>query len=177
MPTKHAVVLACAACLVYLVFLFPSPEFPVSNADDGAWFVTLALNVVEYGRYTVDTFPVEDYGRHATWPSLYPWLVAGWIAVFGVNWLVLKLVMTAFGLAALLLMLRFWRQDRLGFWAVALTALSPTYFLYSHHTMTEVVYMAVLFGALLAVQRSASWKGPSSQGSLVRSPPIPAGMP
>ena len=39
-----------AVAALYLLFLFPTPEFPPYNADDGSWFVTMGWNLAQYGR-------------------------------------------------------------------------------------------------------------------------------
>lgn len=143
-----------AVAALYLAFLFPSPEFPPYNADDGSWFVTMGWNMAQFGRYTTDTFPFAEYGHHATWPPLFASLLAGVIAVVGLNWLVLKLLMVLIGLGALALLHRLWRDDALGIWTVLLTALSPVIFLYSHHTMTEMPYLAAVVATLLALSRA-----------------------
>ena len=139
---------------LYLLYLFPSPEFPPYNADDGSWFVTLGWNLAEYGRFSSDTVPLATYGHHAAWPPLFAGALAGLIKVFGLNWMVLKLVMVGFGLGALALLRRLWREESIGHWAVLLTALSPAIFLYSHHTMTEMPYLAAVTAALLGLSRA-----------------------
>lgn len=60
-----------AIAALYLLFLFPTPEFPPYNADDGSWFVTMGWNLAHYGRYTSDTYPLAEYGHHAAWPPLF----------------------------------------------------------------------------------------------------------
>lgn len=143
-----------ALAALYLLFLFPSPEFPPYNADDGSWFVGMGWNLAEYGRYTSDTYPLTPYGHHGAWPPLFAGILGGVISLVGLNWAALKLLMVVFGLAALALLLRLWRDDIPGKWAVLLTALSPAFFLYSHHTMSEVPYMAAVAAALLALSRA-----------------------
>ena len=142
-----------AVAAFYLLFLFPSPEFPAYNADDASWFITMGLNLAEYGRFSTDTYPISAYGHHATWPPLFPSLLAGTIKVFGLNWIALKLLMVMFGLATLALLHRLWRGEAVGAWAVLLTALSPAFFLYSHHTMTETPYIAAVVAALIGLAR------------------------
>lgn len=141
---------------LYLLFLFPSPEFPPYNADDGAWFVSMGWNLAEYGRYTSDTFPLTEYGHHGAWPPLFAGFLAVLIKLFGIDWLLLKLVMAGIGLAALWLLRRLFKDAPAGDWAVLLTALSPAFFLYSHHTMTEAPYIAIVAAALLALARADS---------------------
>lgn len=143
-----------AIAALYLLFLFPTPEFPGYNADDASWFVTMGWNLAHYGRYTSDTFPLAEYGHHAAWPPLFASLLAGVIKIAGLNWMVLKLVMVLLGLGALALLRRLWRDESVGAWAVLLTALSPAFFLYSHHTMTEVPYIAVVAAALFGLSRA-----------------------
>ncbi len=151
MSARH---LPWAVAALYLLFLFPTPEFPGYNADDGAWFVSMGWNLAQYGRYTSDTFPLAEYGHHAAWPPLFAGLLAGAIKLVGLNWMALKLVMVAFGLGALALLRRLWPEERIGAWAVLLTALSPAFFLYSHHPMTEVPYIAAVAAALLGLSRA-----------------------
>lgn len=150
----NARLLPWAIAALYLLFLFPTPEFPGYNADDGSWFVTMGWNLAHYGRYTSDTYPLAEYGHHAAWPPLFAGLLAGVIKIFGLNWMALKLVMVLFGLGALALLRRLWRDESVGAWAVLLTALSPAFFLYSHHTMTEVPYIAAVAAALLGLSRA-----------------------
>ena len=150
----NARLLPWAIAALYLLFLFPTPEYPPYNADDGSWFVTMGWNLAHYGRYTSDTFPLAIYGHHAAWPPLFPGVLAGVIELVGLNWMVLKLVMVLFGLAALYLLRLLWRDERIGAFAVLLTALSPAFFLYSHHTMTEVPYIAAVTAALLGLSRA-----------------------
>lgn len=114
----------------------------------------MAINLSEHGRYTTDTFLSADYGHHATWPFVFPGFLAVLISIFGVSWPVLKIAMVTLGLVNLYLLQRYWENDRTGQWAVLLTGLSPAYFLYSHHTMTEVPYMLLVVATLLAIQKS-----------------------
>lgn len=150
--------------LLYVVFLFPRPEFPLFNADDGSFFVTLALNLLDHGRYTVDGFPFADYGHHATWPPVFPLLLAAVIAAVGLHWWALKLLMVMSALAALYFLLRFWDGEEEGAWAVLLTALSPAFFLFAHHTMSEVPYLAAVAASLWAIQRARTWPGALGAG-------------
>jgi hypothetical protein len=155
-----------AVAALYLLFLFPTPEFPPYNADDGSWFVTMGWNLAQYGRYTSDTFPLAEYGHHAAWPPLFASILAALITLAGLDWLALKLLMALIGLAALALLLRLWRDDALGAWAVLLTALSPAIFLYSHHTMTEMPYIAAVSAALLGLSRARDGRGAFLAGLL-----------
>lgn len=93
-------------------------------------------------------------------------MLAALIKVFGLNWMLLKLLMVSFGLAALALLRRLWRDDPVGDWAVLLTALSPAYFLYSHHTMTEVLYIAMVAAALLGLAAARDGRGAFIAGLL-----------
>ncbi len=144
------------AALIYLIALFPSPEYPLYNADDGAWFLTLAINLAEHGRYSADTMMLAEYGRHATWPPGFPSLMAAIVAIAGVNWVAIKLTTTVFSLFTLYLLTRYWRNDPLGQWATLALATSPLWFLYSHHPMSEVVYLAAVVTTLIALQRADS---------------------
>lgn len=145
---------ALLVLFLYLGFLFPSPEYPVYNADDGSFFVTMALNLTKYHSYTTDTFWTPAYGHHATWPVAFPTFLAVIIQVFGVSWLAMKLAMALCGLGTLWLLYRYWNADRFGMTATALTALSPMFFLYSHHTMTEIPYLFVVIAVLTAMKRT-----------------------
>lgn len=150
--------------VLYVAFLFPSPEYNAYNKDDASWFVTLAMNIVEHGRYTVDTYPREAYGRHASWPFLFPWLLASVIALFGVSWVALKATMVSLGLIHLYLLDRLWKGSEQGRIAVLVTALSPTYFLFSHVTMTEIPFMVACTSALMLVNRTISLPGSIAAG-------------
>lgn len=143
-----------AIVALYLLFLFPTPEFPAYNKDDGSYFVVMGWNLAHYGRYTVDTYPFEIYGHHGTWPPLFAGILAGVIKVAGLNWMVLKMVMVLLSLGALALLLRLWRNERIGGWAVLLTALSPAFFLFSHLTMSEVPYILAITATLLALSQA-----------------------
>jgi hypothetical protein len=57
-----------AVAALYLLFLFPKPEFPPYNAHDGSWFVTMGWNLSQYGRYTSDTIPLVECCHYAVWP-------------------------------------------------------------------------------------------------------------
>ena len=122
-PKSYSGLILFLIGLLYLVFLFPSPEFNRYNKDDPGWFLTLGINLAEYGRYTVDTFPKEDYGHHATWPFVLPVLLASVISVFGVSWVALKGLMVTLGLMTLYLLRRLWAEDSVGLWAVVLVGL------------------------------------------------------
>ena len=50
---------------------------------------------------------------------------------------------------------RLWDGEPEGPWAVVLTALCPTYFLFSHVTMAEVPFMLASTATLLAATRTA----------------------
>ena len=98
---------------MYLLALFPTPEFPVYNSDDGSYFVTLALNLLDHSRYSVDTWPGTVYGHHATWPPLHPLLLAAVIATAGHSWAAIKVVMAEIlGLLGLYLWFRLFRPTR-----------------------------------------------------------------
>ena len=142
--------------LSYVVFLFPEPEYPPLNKDDGALFLTLGINIAELGRYTMDMMAASEYGLHATWPPVFPALLAIVIYFFGVSWVAIKLVMVICGLATLGILWRLWSQTLPGKLAVILTALNPYFFLYSHHTMAEVPYMLAVVLTLLLLDRSTT---------------------
>lgn len=161
-----SVCILAALSFLYLAFLFPTPEYPGYNSDDGSFFVTMAINLSEHGRYTTDTFFSADYGHHATWPFAFPSFLAVLISIFGVSWPALKIAMVTLGLVNLHLLQRYWENDRSGQWAVILTGLSPAYFLYSHHTMTEVPYLLLVVATLLAIQKSKSVGAALGAGAL-----------
>lgn len=148
--------------LLYLVFLFPTPEFPLYNADDGSFFVTLAMNMVEFGRYSVDGHPFAEYGHHATWPPVFPSFLAGVLTLVGHHWWALKLAATLPALAAIHLLGRFWLERPEGLWAVLLFGISPMFFLFAHHTMAETTYIAFIAATLVALKKAhhpAAWFG------------------
>lgn len=149
---------------LYLLFLFPSPEYNAYNKDDAGFFVTLGLNLAKYGRYTVDTFPLEDYGRHATWPFVFPGILAGVISVFGISWIALKVLMVTFGIGNLFFLQKLWPGCAIGRWAVILTGVCPGYFLFSHTTMTEIPYMLTVTLTLIAIGRSRTILGAFGAG-------------
>lgn len=139
--------------LLYLAFLFPTPEFPLYNADDGSFFIALALNLVESGRYSVDGYPFIIYGHHATWPPVFPSLLAGVLTLVGHHWWALKLAATLPALAAIHLLGRLWLERPEGLWAVLLFGLSPMFFLFAHHTMAETTYIAFIAATLVALKK------------------------
>ena len=163
--------LFAAIALLYLVFLFPSPEFSVYNKDDAGSFMTLGINLAEYGHYSTDTYPKEDYGHQAIWPPVFPAVLAAVVRSFGVNWPLLKLLMVALGLGNLALV---WLLlDALGKYGVTRgmtvatvigTALSPMYFLFSHMTMTEIPFMFGSTAALLLLTTSRTPAGAAGTG-------------
>jgi len=158
-------------CAVYLLWLFPSPEYNCYNNCDAGWFVTIGINLAAHGRYTVDTYPKNDYGHHATWPPVFPAVLACAIRGFGLNWYVLKLLMCLFGLANLWLLWNLMTaipggkvDFGLAASTVVLTALSPMYFLFSHATMTEVPFMFVTTLTLFVLARSEGLPGAATPG-------------
>lgn len=152
-------------CLYY-GFLFPSPEYCVYNKNDGAFFLTQGINLAELGRYTVDTFPVENHGRHATWPFVFPCMLAAVISLFGLSWVALKSFMVSLGLLTLWSLLRLWNRDQLGWWTILILALNPVYFLFSHHTMTEVPFLLLCTGTLLVMSATTTLRGAFLSGCL-----------
>lgn len=143
--------MAVVIAAIYLVVLFPTPEFPAYNSDDGSYFVTLALNLLDRGRYSTDTWPGSPYGHHATWPPLQPLLLAGVVCATGLSWVAIKGVMALLGLVGLYLWWRLLKREPFGPTAVLALSLSPAYFLFSHHPMTEVPFMALCAAILLAL--------------------------
>ncbi|WPL17706.1 hypothetical protein Thiowin_02745 [Thiorhodovibrio winogradskyi] len=155
--TLYLVTAFCLAGL-YLFFIYPTPEFPIYNKDDGALFVTMALNMVNLGRYTVDTFPYIEYGRHATWPPVFPASLALVIALFGHSWWAIKLLMVSFAGAALSLLFALWSDEREGRAAVFITALSPAFFLFAHHPMSELAYLCLIAATLMLLSKTRHWR-------------------
>jgi hypothetical protein len=160
-PPRLRLILAFIAA-VYLLFLFPSPDFSAYNKDDAGLFVTLATNIARYGHYSLDTVPLADYSHHGTWPPVFPAILAAVINPFGLNWALLKLVMVALGLGNLaLLWLLFERFEKYGvsrsmaLTTVVATALSPMYFLFSHMTMTEIPFMCASTATLMLMTRAS----------------------
>ena len=157
--------------LLYLVFLFPSPDFSAYNKDDAGLFVSLGTNVARFHHYSLDTIPRDDYSHHGTWPPVFPVILATVIAVFGLNWTMLKLLMVALSLANLwFLWLLLERLQRYGvsrsiaMATIAATALSPMYFLFSHMTMTEIPFMCATTATLMLLTRSTGPVGGLSAG-------------
>lgn len=157
MATPTSAPLAAAAIVaLYLFALFPTPEFPAYNSDDGSYFVTLALNLLDHGRYSTDTWPGDPHGHHATWPPLHPLLLAGVISAAGLSWSAIKAVMAMIGLLGLYLWWRLFRNETCGTAAVLALSLSPAYFLFAHHPMTEVPFMALCAGVLLSLAAAST---------------------
>jgi hypothetical protein len=145
-----------AVALFYAAFLFPSPEFPIFNRDDGASFMTLAINLAQHHAFSLQTTGPEHLPLHAVWPPGFPLMLAGVITVFGMSWVAIKLFMVASGLLGLYLLWQLLGDEIEGQYAVLLTALSPIYFLFSHHTMAEIPFMVLLVGALLLLNSARS---------------------
>lgn len=147
-------VFLAATAAIYFFFLFPSPEYPVLNKDDGSLFLTLGINIAELGRYSMDTTAAAEYGRHATWPPVFPLYLSAVVALFGVSWPAIKLGMVVLGLATLVALWRLLPKTWEGMVAIVLTAINPFFFLYSHHTMAEVPYMLGIALTLWGLDRS-----------------------
>lgn len=141
---------------LYLAFLFPSPEYPFFNKDDGSLYLTLGVNLAEYGRYTMDTAVSISSGLQATWPPAFPAFLALIVSVAGVNWFAIKLGMVVLGVAAIAVLWRLLGSSEAGRIAVLLTALNPFFFLFSHHTMAEVPYILGVASTLLLLEQTGS---------------------
>jgi len=152
--------------VLYVVFLFPSAEFPWLNKDDASQFLTLAINIAEYGRYSIDSVVGAEYRLHATWPPVFPLYLAAVIGLFGYSWIAIKLAMVVAGIATLAVLWRLLGSQPEGKLAVLLTALSPYFFLFSHHSMAEVPYMLLVFAALTALNTSQRASGFAIAGVL-----------
>lgn len=161
---RRSVFILTAFAALYFGALFPSPEHCAFNKDDGGYFLTLGINLAEYGRYTTDTFPIDGYGQHGTWPFVFPLALAAVVKVFGVSWIALKLLMASFGVFNLYLLLRLWDGETPGYWAAVLTGLNAVYFLFSHTTMTEVPFMLACTVTLLFMERSQTLGGALGAG-------------
>ena len=155
-----------AVSVLYVIFLFPEPEYPGLNKDDGSWFLVLGRNVAQHWRYTMDTMVVGDWKWHATWPPAFPLYLACVVAVFGSSWVALKLAMALTGIALLFVLWRYWKPSHAGIAAVILVGLNPYFFLYSHHTMTEVPYMLMVAVTLLSLELVQRWPGAALAGLL-----------
>jgi len=154
----------CAISILYLCFLFPSPEYSAFNKDDSSYFVVFALNLSQYGRYSLDCFPQEEWGRHGTWPPVFPILLTIPTLVFGLNWWVLKLIMVAISLLSLFflhsLLNRLNIQNAwVPVFTVVMVAVNPFFFLFGHLTMTEIPFILV---TLLCLQSILKIHGPAS---------------
>lgn len=149
----------CLLAFVYLVFLFPSPDYNAFNKDDSSSFVVLAMNLSQYGRYTLDSIPREGWGRHGTWPPVFPLVLTLPTMFFGLNWWVLKTLMVILGLASLLSLRKLFKSlssgDGQNQWlpeaTVIMISLSPFFFLFSHVTMTEIPFILATSASLLSV--------------------------
>ncbi len=155
---NYFIYILASILVLYFWFLFPSPEYPYLNKDDGSAFLTLAINIAEYWHYSMDTMQNPNSGYHATWPPAFPLYLAGIIKIFGYSWVFIKFGMVVLGLLALVSLWRLIGQDCYGRLAVLLTALSPYFFLYSHHTMAEVPYMLTVFLSLNLIDKSDNVK-------------------
>ncbi len=145
--------------VIYFAFLFPSPEYPFYNAHDGSYFVTLGINLAEGGRYTTDTFIADGYGKHGTWPFIFPLFIAGIVSVVGVSWIAIKIALVVIGLANLYLLSRLLEDSTEKRAVVLLVGLSPIYFLFSHHAMTEIPYMFLITSALISIKKTDTVAG------------------
>lgn len=156
---RPPLVLFFGLAALYIIFLFPSPEFNAYNKNDASLFHTMGLNLARSGRYTTDICPGESYGQHGTWPPLFPALLASVILASGDSWIAIKLLMVGMGLGNLFLLRKLLKVSVEGEWAVLLVGISPMYFLFSHTTMTEVPFMLASTATLLAAQRAFTLRG------------------
>ena len=139
---------------IYLLGVVPELEYNTYNKDDAAFFYLLGFNLAELGIYSVDTFQRDDYGHHATWPPVFPMLLAGIITVFGASWIAVKLLMVGIALACLLTMQRalvLYGSDTRANLTVLIVAASPMFYLFGHVSMTEAPFMALSLLALALI--------------------------
>jgi hypothetical protein len=159
--SASTLILSSLICILYLATLNNAFTHNVFNKDDEGWFVTMGLNIVEFGTYSTDTFPTQEWGHHGTWPPVFPAILAGIMALFGTSALPLKAAITLMALVNLMLLLRLLTRmssdaSSIATWTVVLTAASPVYFLFSHTVMTEIPFMLFCTATLLALQKSES---------------------
>ena len=73
----------------YIFFLFPSADLGTYNKDSASLFLTMSINLAEFGIYSADPFSADQLGKHGTWPPILPLLLALSVKCFGVNWVIL----------------------------------------------------------------------------------------
>ncbi len=143
-----------ALVALYYGFLFPEPEFPIYNYSDGVIFLALASNLLKFGIYSTNYATEVNWGYHATWPPLFPLMLAGVIALAGLSWFWIKIFIATLGLIVLYLLGRLFPNRSVGMWVVLITALNPAFFLFSHHYTAEIPYLLLVVSTLLAVQHA-----------------------
>ncbi len=133
--------------LLSLVLFDPN----LHTGGDNAAYMILAENIITPGRGYMDYYLAGELKPHTHYPFGYPLLLAPLMAVFGKNFIVLKLLSLAMAVGSVLLFARLARSYfRPSVWAGAslVFALNPLVVEYSHWILSEIPF---LFFSLLAL--------------------------
>jgi 4-amino-4-deoxy-L-arabinose transferase-like glycosyltransferase len=160
----RGLLLLAALALAGLYYAYPNavPDHRTDQAHDPLVYLIYAKSLLAGEGYPT---------KH--WQPGFPLMLAGALAVVGLDFLRLKLLMITLGLATAALSLRFFRG--LGLQAAApvlalLFAATPLYFDYSHRLLSEVPFLAFLVLALVALgelQHAATAAGRWLAGTLL----------
>lgn len=131
----------CFLNLLFCILLFdPKPH----TGGDNASYVILAQSILRTGdgySQSIGPGPVEP---HTQYPFGYPLLLSPLVALFGVNFFVLKLLSVAFSLLSVFLFAQIMRQSAAPVTAVSAAfafALNPVLVDYSHWVLTEEAFL------------------------------------
>jgi 4-amino-4-deoxy-L-arabinose transferase-like glycosyltransferase len=149
---------------VILYYMYPNavPDYRADQAHDSFAYITFAKGFLAHQPYPV---------KH--WHPGFPVLLAGALAVVGLDFLRLKLLMITLGLITAIASVRFFRDFGLPHAAPAMALLfaaGPLFFDYSHRLMSEVPFLALLvltLAAFTALQRGGGERRQWSAGVLM----------
>ncbi|HTN76789.1 MAG TPA: hypothetical protein VL096_16130 [Pirellulaceae bacterium] len=150
-PRGASAIMAVSGALLIilaLVFLNAVPDSRADQANDPFTYLSLAR-----GLLTGDGYP----SKH--WMPGFSVMLAGLVALFGANWVALKLAMLGISLVGVLLSFRLFRTQlpAVAAWPLALVlAATPLYFDYSHRAMSEIPALVSAVAALLALHQLKS---------------------
>ena len=120
------------------------PDVRSDQAHDAFTYIILAKSLLREGGYL---------SKH--WQPGFPVMLAGMLAVVGLDFVRLKLVMVTLGLFTAALSVPFYARLGLSHAAPALALLfaaTPIYFDYSHRLMSEIPFLMFSLSALVALE-------------------------
>ena len=142
-------VLNLALCLV----LF---EPKLHTGGDSSHYVILAESVLRAGDGYADAYLAGEPVPHTKYPPLYPMLLAPLLALFGRNFVVLKLLSVALTVGSVFVFTVLVRErygSPVWFWLGLAFAASPVVVDYSHWMLSEAPYLFFTLLALLFLHR------------------------